>query len=108
MKKQIAIYKTMTFRERIVNSMLVTMAVLMVLYCLILLSIVFSVIERKQAISQTKDLISTLSSIEGSYANEISKINDSVLSAKEYVRLDATTLTVRKDPIAGYTVLYER
>lgn len=108
MKKQIATYKTMTLRERIVNSMLATIAVLAVAYCLILISLVFSVIDRKQALSSTKDLVSKLSAVETSYANEIAKINDAMLSSRGFVRLDGTTLTVRKDPIAGYTVLYER
>lgn len=108
MKKQILTYKTMTLRERIVNSMLAAIVVLAIAYCVILLSLVFSVIERKQAISSTKDLVSKLSAVESSYANEIARISDTVLSQKEFVRLDGATLTVRKDPIAGYTVLYER
>jgi hypothetical protein len=108
MKRQITIYKTMTLRERIVNSMLLTLLGLAVVYATILLSLVFSVIERKQAMSSTKDLISQLSAVETTYATKIASINDTVLSDKGFVRLDGTTLTVRKDPIAGYTVLYER
>ncbi len=108
MKQQITIYKTMTLRERIVNTMLVTFVVLVVVYGMILLSLVFSVIERKQALASTKDIISSLSSVETKYASTIANINDTVLAEKGFARLDGTTLTVRKDPIAGYTVLYER
>ena len=100
-------YKATNLQERIVNSMILTVLVLVLIYCVVLLSLVFSVIERKQALASTKDLVSQLSTVEMQYSNEITKINDTVLAAKNFVRVDGTTLTVRKDPIASYTVLYE-
>ena len=108
MKKQILIYKTMTLRERIVNSMLLVVGILIAVYCTILISLVFSVISHNQAIAETKDLVSQLSSVESAYASKLTSIDDSVLAANGFVRLDGTTLTVRKDPIAGYTLLYEQ
>jgi predicted PurR-regulated permease PerM len=100
-------YKATNLQERIVNSMILTVCVLALVYCCILLSLVFSVIERKQALAETKDLVSTLSSVESQYSNEITKINDTVLASKNFARVEGTTLTVRKDPIASYTVLYD-
>lgn len=100
-------YKATNLQERIVNSMILTVLVLALVYCMVLLSLVFSVIERKQAIASTKNLVSQLSTVEMQYSNEITKINDVVLASKNFVRVDGATLTVRKDPIASYTVLYD-
>jgi hypothetical protein len=74
----------------------------------VLLSLVFSVIERKQNTIATRDLTSQLSALEANYANSLSSINESVLVANHYTRIDGATFAVRKDPIASYTVLYER
>jgi hypothetical protein len=105
MKK--TIYKTITLQEKIVHSMLMTLAILAVVYCMVLLSLVFSVIERKQSLSISKDLSSELSTLEQSYDNEVARISDTVIAEHGFVRVDNTTLAVRKDPIASYTVLYE-
>ena len=102
-----SLYKTGTLQERIVNSMILSIIALAFVYCVILLTLVFSVIERKQAMASNKDLVSSLSSVESQYSNEITKINDTVLLSKNFVRVEGTTLTVRKDPIASYTVLYD-
>lgn len=88
--------------------MLVTMAVCAVVYCAVLLSIVFSVIERKQNTLAIRDANSTLSSLEAQYANAVASIDDAVLAQNKYVRIQGATFAVRKDAIASYSVLYAR
>lgn len=98
----------MTFFERTVHAMFGSLVVLALVYCVVLLSLVFSVIERKQNSVASRDLTSTLSALEGKYANTVSSINDQMLVANNYKRVDGATFAVRKDPIASYTVLYAR
>ena len=99
-------YQTTTIQERTVHAMLGTLSVLALVYCVVLLSLVFSVIERKQNTIASRDLTSQLSALEANYANELTSINDTVLVANNYTRVDSTTFAVRKDAIASYTVLY--
>ena len=86
--------------------MFATVVILALVYCIVLLSLVFSVIERKQNTIASRDLSSELSTLETRYANQVASINDSVLATNNYVRVDNTTFAVRKDDIASYTVLY--
>jgi hypothetical protein len=86
--------------------MLGTLGVLAFLYVVVLLSLVFSVIERKQNIVASRDLSSELAVLEGEYANTVSSITDTDLKNKNFSRIDNTTFAVRKDDIASYTVLY--
>jgi hypothetical protein len=101
-------YQTISIYERTVHTMFGTLLILSVVYCVVLLSIVFSVIERKQNMLASRDLTSTLSSLEVSYANKVTSINDATLLSRNFVRVDGTTFAVRKDAIASYTVLYAR
>ncbi len=101
-------YKATNFYEKAVHTMLGTLCVLALVYCAVLLSLVFSVIERKQNISATRDLSSQLSSLEMKYANIVSSISEADLVANNYTRVDNATFAVRKDDIASYTVLYAR
>ncbi len=101
-------YQSITIYERTVHTLFGTFCVLALIYCVVLLSLVFSVIERKQNNLASRDLTSQLSSLEVGYANKVSSINDSTLFAHNFTRVDGTTFAVRKDPIASYTVLYAR
>lgn len=85
-----------------------TFVILIIVYSLVLLSLVFSVIERKQNTLASRDLTSILSVLETNYANRVAVINDSILFENNYSRVDGTTFAVRKDKIASYTVLYAR
>jgi hypothetical protein len=99
-------YKTTTLYERAVHTMAGTLCVLSLVYCAILLSLVFSVIDRKQNTIAARDLSSSLSSLETKYANIVSSITESDLSNNNFTRVDGATFAVRKDDIASYTVLY--
>jgi hypothetical protein len=99
-------YTKTTFYERAVHTMLGTLCVLALIYCAILLSLVFSVIERKQNTIASRDLSSMLSSLETKYANSVSSISESDLANNNFTRVDSATFAVRKDDIASYTVLY--
>lgn len=101
-------YQSITFYERTVHAMFGTLSVLALVYCVVLLSLVFSVIERKQNTLAARDYTSQLSALEANYANQLASINDSVLAAHQYSRVDGATFAVRKDAIASYTVLYAR
>lgn len=101
-------YKSTTIYERTVHTLFGTFVVLALVYCIVLLSLVFSVIERKQNTIATRDLGSQISTLEMHYANQVASINDSVLVANNYIHVNNSTFAVRKDPIASYTVLYAR
>jgi hypothetical protein len=75
---------------------------------MIILSLVFSVIERKQNTIASRDLSSELSALETKYANIVSSISESDLAKNDFTRVDGATFAVRKDDIASYTVLYAR
>jgi hypothetical protein len=94
--------------EKIVHSMVVTLIVLAFAYCIILLSLVFSVIERKQNLLAVKDLSSEVSALETHYANEVARIDDTVLKEHSFVHIDNATFAIRKDPIASFSVLYTK
>lgn len=101
-------FQSITLYERTVHAMLGTISVLALVYCVVLLSLIFSVIERKQNTFSGRELTSQLSALEANYANKITSINETVLEKNKYTRIDGTTFAVRKDSIASYTVLYER
>ena len=101
-------YKITTLEERAVHIMVATLCLLALIYCAILLSLVFSVIERKQNIIASRDLSSSLSSFETKYASIVSSITERDLLTSSFTRVDSTTFAVRKDDIASYTVLYAR
>lgn len=99
---------THIFIEKLVHAMLATLFILAILYCIILLSLVFSVIERKQNILATKDLSSEVSALETRYANHVAGINDAMLATHNFTHIENTTFAVRKDPIASFSILYAR
>ena len=101
-------HQSATLFERTVHTMFGTLVVLAFVYCGILLSLVFSVIERKQDTLASRELVSTLATLEAEYANKVASINDVTLAAQDFARVDGTAFAVRKDPIASYTVLYAR
>lgn len=101
-------YQSITLYERTVHAMFGTLSVLAIIYCVVLLSLIFSVIERKQNTIASRDLVSQLSALEANYANQLTSINESTLAAHYYTRVDGTSFAVRKDAIASYTVLYAR
>lgn len=88
--------------------MLGTLCILALVYCAVLLSLVFSVIERKQNIITARDLSSELSVLQATYATVVSSITEKDLELNQFSRIDGTTFAVRKDDIASYTVLYAR
>lgn len=96
----------MNLIQRSVHTMFGSLIILALIYCAVLLSLVFSVITEKQNTIATRDLTSTLSMLEAKYANSVASINDSALATNHYKRIDGATFAVRKDPIASYTVLY--
>lgn len=101
-------YQSTIIYERIVHTMAGTLIILAFVYSIVLLSLVFSVIERKQNTLLSGDITSTLSALEAKYANQISSINEMTLITNNYTRVDGATFAVRKDAIASYTVLYAR
>lgn len=101
-------YTTRTFYERAVHTMLGTLCVLALVYCVVLLALVFSVIDRKQNTIASRDLSSQLSTLEMKYAATVSSISESNLIENDFTRVDDATFAVRKDDIASYTVLYAR
>jgi K+-transporting ATPase A subunit len=101
-------YTIKNFYEKAVHGMLAVLIVLALVYCAILLSLVFSVIEKKQNTLASRDLSSELSTLEMTYGNIVSSISEKDLDSNGFTRVDGATFAVRKDDIASYTVLYAR
>ena len=101
-------YHSAHFLQKTVHTMLFTLGALALCYCVVLLSLVFSVIAQKQNILASRDLTSELSSFEMKYASTVAAIDDNELNTRGYKRVDSGTFAVRKDAIASYTVLYAR
>lgn len=94
--------------EKSVHSLLSLFGVLCAAYLIILISIVFSVIERKQDILATSSIGNDLMRVENSYASLLSTLDDQALTDRGFTRFEATHFAVRKDPIATYALLYAR
>ncbi|MEZ0209199.1 MAG: hypothetical protein ACAH17_03440, partial [Candidatus Paceibacterota bacterium] len=73
-------YQSLNLIQRTVHTMFGFLVVLALMYCAVLLSLVFSVITEKQNILATRDLTSSLSILEAKYANTVASISDSTLS----------------------------
>jgi len=101
-------YFTTKVQEKVIHGMLFTLAFLAVVYVSVLLSLVFSVIERKQNMIAVRELSSELSTLETSYASIVASITDEDLKNAQFSRVNDATFAVRKDDIASYTVLYAR
>ena len=67
-------YKSSTLQEKTVHAMFGTLSVLALVYCVVLLSLVFAVIERKQNSLASRDLTSSLGALEANYANRLASI----------------------------------
>lgn len=100
-------FQTQTLQEKLIHTMIATLAILATVYCLVLLSLVFDVIEQKQNNITIKDLSSKISYLESSYANEIAAIDDHLLNENNFKHIDGS-FAVRKDPIASFALLYGR
>jgi hypothetical protein len=99
-------FSQLSLYERTIHTLFGTLCVLALIYCALLLSLVFSVIERKQNNLAIRELRSELSSEETKYANTLSSITETKLTDAHYVKVDNSTFAVRKSSIATYTVLY--
>lgn len=100
------ITNTNHLQQKLVHGLFSLFATLCIVYCCILVAIVFSVIERKQVNLASTDLTNQLMQAENHYATEVASIDETTIQAKGFHRFDATSFAVRKDPIATYAVLY--
>ena len=94
--------------EKTVHALLSLFGVLVIAYLIILISIVFSVIERKQDVLATTAIGNDLMRVENTYASLLSSLDDKALRDRGFTRFEATHFAVRKDPIATYALLYAR
>ena len=94
--------------EKTVHGLLSLFGFLCIAYLIVLLSIVFSVIERKQDVLTSSNVGNDLMMVENSYASQIATLDDKALTDRGFTRFEATHFAVRKDPIASYALLYAR
>ena len=94
--------------EKTVQGLVSVFLILCALYCVLLISIIFSVIERKQNTLAVNNLTNQLMETEGRYAAIIASLDDSKLRELGFGKFSATSFAVRKDPIASYAILYGR
>ena len=92
----------------IVHALFSFFGLLLVVYLSVLLSLVFTAIDKKQADLAIKQLSTTLSTKEYDYSEAIVAINESSLTTFGFQKITSSTFAVRKDPIATLTLLYER
>jgi hypothetical protein len=98
---------SISLQEKTIHAMILLFITLVIIYCAILISIVFSVIERKQNMISSVNLSSQLSSVENKYSDEIASIDNNFLVAHNFTHFESTTFAIRKDNIASYAFLYE-
>ena len=94
--------------EKTIQALLTLFGMLCIAYLIILISIVFSVIERKQDVLATASIGNDLMQVENTYASLLGTLDDKSLTGMGFTRFEATHFAVRKDPIASYAVLYAR
>ena len=94
--------------EKSIQALLSLFGVLCIAYLIILISIVFSVIERKQDVLATATIGNDLMQVENSYASLLGTLDDKSLLGMGFSRFESTHFAVRKDPIATYALLYAR
>lgn len=92
----------------IVHTLFSILGVLLAVYLGILLSLVFTAIDKKQSILAVKELSTTLSTKEYNYSEAVLAISESSLKDFGFQKITSSTFAVRKDPIATFTLLYER
>jgi hypothetical protein len=94
--------------EKTIHGLLSLFAVLSALYVIVMISIVFSVIERKQDLLAVTTIGNDLMQVENEYAQMVSTLDDTTLKEKGFHKFESTRFAVRKDPIATYALLYAR
>lgn len=100
-------HNTTSIQEMTAHSLLLAILVLAAIYCALLISIIFSVIEQKKNNIASTDLSSKLTSIENKYSTQIATLNEVKISNLNYKHINSTSFAVRKDNVASYTFLYE-
>lgn len=101
--------KKITYLEqKTVQGLFSLFCLLCIVYCVVLVSIVFSVIERKQSTLASTNLTNQLMETENKYADTLATLDDDTLFDMGFRKFDATSFAVRKDPIATYALLYAR
>ncbi len=99
---------TVTFQKKVVHALFATLIIGILLYVLVLISIIFSVIERKKNLLAIRDLSSGMSTLEVNYLNEVSAVNNTKIESLGFKKVDNANFAVRKTEISSYTVLYAR
>lgn len=101
-------HSQVTIQERTAQSLLFAILILASIYCVLLISIIFSVIEQKKNNVTSRTLSSQLTTIENKYSSQIALLDDAKISSLNYKHITSTSFAVRKDNVASYTFLYER
>ncbi len=78
-----------------------------IFYCVMLVALIFSTIERKQISLSTKEMYSQLMKEEDIYAKTVAQFDFVTLSSMGFKQFTSTSFVVKKDAIATYAVLYE-
>lgn len=100
--------KNLTREEIAVRFLISTLCILLVVYSFVLLSLIFSAIDKKETGIQVNKLSTLLSTREHDYTEAVMAINESSLKDFGFQKITSSTFAVRKDPVATFTVLYER
>lgn len=101
-------HSTASIQERTAQSLLLAILVLASIYCVLLISIIFSVIEQKKNNVANVAMASQLTTTENKYASQVALLDDAKISNLNYKHITSTSFAVRKDNVASYTFLYER
>lgn len=94
--------------EKTVHGLLSLFGILCAAYIVVMISIVFSVIERKQDVLAITSIGNDLMQVENNYAAMVATLDDATLKEKGFHKFESTRFAVRKDPIATYALLYAR
>ena len=95
-------------KEIIVKSLFSLLALLVIMYSLTLLSLTGNAISLKKVSLQIKHTDIEIAKVERGFSKVLTDINASDLSVSGFASVSNSSFAIKKDPIATFSVLYEK
>ena len=99
--------KITTIQHTTIQALVGLFFILCIFYCVMLVALILSTIERKQITLSAKDMNGQLMREEDIYAKTVAQFDFATLSSMGFEQFTSTSFVVKKDDIATYAVLYE-
>jgi hypothetical protein len=95
-------------QQKIVQGLLGLLCVLALIYCSLLISLVFTVVEKRQDSLAIKNITTDITLAENAYSEKVASFDEHYVHELGFNRFDGSAFAVRKDTIATYSLLYAR